>query len=179
MKKLETQQAILAAAKELFIANGYRGTTTLQIAKEANISEMTLFRHFPSKEEIFITVIQPLLSFMNQLNIDGQSDIRQTVRDLLENRLRFMMEERDLVRLVAMESFLTERSENPISTVMMRVDELFAAYAPQKRKLLLRVIAGFILAGIYLPEKNEDYNDILENFLRDVVYPLLDQYQQK
>lgn len=177
MKKAETQQAILLAAKELFIANGYRGTTTLQIAREANISEMTLFRHFPSKEEIFLAVIRPVLSFMDQLNIEGENDIRQAVKDLLENRLRFMMEERDLIRLVVMESFLTERSENPVTMVMARVEEVFSAYAPEERKLMLRVLAGFILSGIYLPEYENDPS-VLERFLQDVMYPLLDGYEQ-
>ncbi|MDW7684210.1 MAG: helix-turn-helix domain-containing protein, partial [Bacillota bacterium] len=148
MKKADTQQAILAAAKKLFITNGYKGTTTVQIAREAGISEMTLFRHFPSKEEIFVSVIHPLVSFLDNFDVSGQSDMRKTVRDLMENRLRFLLEERDLVRLVVMESFWAERSENPITDVMARVEGLFAAFEPRQRELLVRVIAGYILSGI-------------------------------
>ncbi|MBS4032268.1 MAG: TetR/AcrR family transcriptional regulator [Clostridiales bacterium] len=178
MKKAETQQAILSAAKKMFITNGYKGTTTVQIAKEAGISEMTLFRHFPSKEEIFLTVIHPLVSFLDNLDVNSQSDMRKTVRDLMENRLRFLLEERDLVRLVVMESFLAERSENPIPNVMARVEELFFLFEPHQRELLVRVIAGFILSGIFMPQK-ANHNDGLELFLQNAVYPLLERFGQK
>ena len=177
MKKPETQQAILAAAKKLFITNGYKGTATIQIAREAGISEMTLFRHFPSKEDIFLAVIHPLVSFMDGLDINEQGDIRKTVRDLLENRLRFLLEERELVRLVVMESFLTERSENPIAGVMARVEQLFSSFEPVERELLVRVIAGFFLSGIFMPQKNDCYNHVQEEFLQDTDYQLLELFE--
>lgn len=175
MKKAETQQAILGAAKKLFITSGYKGTTTIQIAKEAGISEMTLFRHFPSKEEIYLAVIHPLASFLDNLDVNSQSNMRKTVRDLMENRLRFLLEERDLVRLVVMESFLTERSENPITGVMSRVEKLFSSFQSHQRKLLVRVISGYILSGIFMPQK-VNHNDDLETFLQTVVYPLMEQF---
>lgn len=86
MKKAETQQVILGAAKKLFITNGYKGTTTVQIAKEAGISEMTLFRHFTSKEEIFLAVIHPLVSFLDNLDVNVQGGMRKAIRDLMQNR---------------------------------------------------------------------------------------------
>ncbi len=178
MKKAETQTAILGAAKKLFITNGYKGTTTVQIAKEAGISEMTLFRHFPSKEEIFLAVIHPLVSFLDNLDVSGQSDMRKTVRDLMENRLRFLLEEGDLVRLVVMESFLAERNENPIAGVMARVEKLFSPLESCQRELLVRVIAGYILSGIFMPQK-ANHNDNLEIFLNNAVYPLLERFEQK
>jgi AcrR family transcriptional regulator len=178
MKKAETQQTILSAAKKSFITNGYKGTTTVQIAKEAGISEMTLFRHFPSKDEIFLAVIHPLVSFLDNLEVNDQSDIRKTVRDLMENRLRFLLEERDLVRFVVMESFLAERSENPITGVMARVEELFSSFEPCKRELLVRVIAGYILSGIFMPQK-VNHHDELEVFLQNAIYPLLERLEQK
>ncbi|MBS4022884.1 MAG: TetR/AcrR family transcriptional regulator [Dethiobacter sp.] len=177
MKKPETQQTILAAAKKLFITNGYKGTTTIQIAREAGISEMTLFRHFPSKEDIFLGVIHPLVSFMDCLDIHEHSDMRKTVRDLLENRLRFLLEERELVRLVVMESFLAERSENPIAGVMARVEQLFSSFNPTQRELLVRVIAGFILSGIFMPQTNDPH--ILEVFIQETIYPLLERFDKK
>ena len=178
MKKIETHQAILEAAKKLFITNGYKGTTTIQIAKEAGISEMTLFRHFSAKQDIFLTVIHPFFAFLDNLEIHSQSDMRQTIRDLLENRLKFLLEERDLVRLVMMESFLTERSENPVDGVMARVEGLFSSLKPADRELLVRVIAGYILSCIFMPQ-NENHHDDLESFLEGVVYPMVNRFEQK
>lgn len=177
MRKTETQQTILKAAKNLFITNGYKGTTTIQIAREAGISEMTLFRHFPAKEDIFMAVIHPLVSFMDRLDIHKEGDMRKTVSDLLENRLLYLLEEKDLVRLVVMESFLTERSINPITAVMARVEQLFASFGAAERELLVRIIAGFILSGIFMPQKTE--REVLDLLLQDTLYPLLEQFEKK
>lgn len=52
-----TRRRILDGALKLFSQKGYLGATTKEIAREANISEMTLFRHFPTKEVLFESVL--------------------------------------------------------------------------------------------------------------------------
>lgn len=54
---LTTRERILASALKLFSKKGYIGATTREIAKEAGIAEITLFRYFPSKEKLFEEVI--------------------------------------------------------------------------------------------------------------------------
>jgi AcrR family transcriptional regulator len=44
---------IIQAAGKLFARQGYHGTTTREIARLADVSENTLFRHFDNKEELF------------------------------------------------------------------------------------------------------------------------------
>lgn len=51
-KGARTRDRILAAALVLFEERGYDDTTTQQIAAAAGVSEMTLFRHFPSKDRL-------------------------------------------------------------------------------------------------------------------------------
>jgi len=48
---------ILQVALELFSSNGYGGTRTREIAQRAEITEVTLFRHFRSKEALFEATI--------------------------------------------------------------------------------------------------------------------------
>ncbi len=50
---VSTKEKILKAAIKLFSQKGYLGATTKEIAKEAGIAEITLFRYFPSKENLF------------------------------------------------------------------------------------------------------------------------------
>jgi AcrR family transcriptional regulator len=50
-KTERTRERLLAAALELFASQGYHETTVTQIADRAGVSEMTFFRHFPSKED--------------------------------------------------------------------------------------------------------------------------------
>lgn len=49
-----THEALSRAALELFAERGYDATGTVRIAERAGVSEMTLFRHFPSKEALLL-----------------------------------------------------------------------------------------------------------------------------
>ena len=47
-----THARLSKAALDLFGTQGYAQTTTAQIAAQAGVSEVTLFRHFPTKESL-------------------------------------------------------------------------------------------------------------------------------
>ena len=51
--KAATQERILAAASELFLARGYENTTIAQVAARAEVSRATVFWHFSDKESLF------------------------------------------------------------------------------------------------------------------------------
>jgi AcrR family transcriptional regulator len=53
MKKESARERILAAAFELISSKGYLGTSTREIAQQADVAEVTIFRHFASKEKLF------------------------------------------------------------------------------------------------------------------------------
>lgn len=52
-KDPEKRQAILQAAAELFPQKGFAGVSMLEIAERANVSKLTLYRHFADKEDLF------------------------------------------------------------------------------------------------------------------------------
>jgi len=49
----ERRAAIIKAVRGVFVAKGFNGTTTRELAKAAGVSEALLFRHFPSKEALY------------------------------------------------------------------------------------------------------------------------------
>ncbi len=51
-KKAATRAAILEAASALFLARGFEGVTVREIADRADVSEKTVFTHFPRKEAL-------------------------------------------------------------------------------------------------------------------------------
>lgn len=53
MCTLNTEEKIINASIVLFSQKGYNAVTTKEIAKKAGVSEMTLFRHFESKHNLF------------------------------------------------------------------------------------------------------------------------------
>jgi AcrR family transcriptional regulator len=52
-KKLQTRQAIAAAGMRLFATRGFDHVTVGEIARDAGVSEKTVFNYFPTKEDIF------------------------------------------------------------------------------------------------------------------------------
>lgn len=61
-----TKEKILQASFQLISEKGYLGTTTREIAHKAGITELTLFRHFGSKERLFEEVLNTY-SFLPKL----------------------------------------------------------------------------------------------------------------
>lgn len=69
-KKQRTRAELMQAAADLFTEHGFDETTTTDIATRADVSQRTLFRHFPTKEAV-------LYGDMD----DARLELRQALRD--------------------------------------------------------------------------------------------------
>jgi AcrR family transcriptional regulator len=56
--KHDRRQEILMAAMELFAKKGFRGTTTRDLAAQADVNEAIIFRHFNNKEELYTAILE-------------------------------------------------------------------------------------------------------------------------
>src|SRR5579863_1382236 len=54
----ERQQAILAAARDLFSRQGYHGTSMPEIARAADVSVGLIYHVFASKEELLAEIVE-------------------------------------------------------------------------------------------------------------------------
>ena len=70
--KQKRKAAILESAEKLFLQKGIDNTTMNDIAKETNIGVATLFRYFPKKEIIIITIatskLQIILTALQEID---------------------------------------------------------------------------------------------------------------
>ncbi|MDO9623561.1 TetR/AcrR family transcriptional regulator [Pseudomonas sp.] len=57
-KDLVKRQAILEAAKTLFLRHGYDGSSMDAIAAEAGVSKLTVYSHFTDKETLFSAAVK-------------------------------------------------------------------------------------------------------------------------
>jgi AcrR family transcriptional regulator len=53
----ERRAAVLDTACRVFYRSSYRGATTAEIARESGVSEPILYRHFPSKRDLYLAVL--------------------------------------------------------------------------------------------------------------------------
>jgi AcrR family transcriptional regulator len=58
----ETRQAIASAARQLFVAHGYGGTTMAAVAAAANVSHETVYAAFGPKPALFRHLVETALS---------------------------------------------------------------------------------------------------------------------
>jgi AcrR family transcriptional regulator len=107
-----SQRRILAAAVEAFAKTGYAGTATNVIARLAGVAEGTIFRYYPTKKDLLIAAVGPLLvrtmSAEARVRVAGllaadYPSVDAFVRAVAADRLAFARENPALVRLVVQE----------------------------------------------------------------------------
>lgn len=83
-KDLAKRQAILDAAKCMFLNLGYEGSSMDAIAQEANVSKLTVYNHFHDKENLFVAAVEdhcenqlPALDFELQPDMPIQSALNR------------------------------------------------------------------------------------------------------
>jgi AcrR family transcriptional regulator len=70
-KAQQTRAMLIQSAYELFVENGYHGTSMRQIAERSGLALGGIYNHFKGKEEIFLGVIEayhPFISIMPALS---------------------------------------------------------------------------------------------------------------
>jgi TetR/AcrR family transcriptional regulator len=101
------RQQLIDIALHLFATRGFRGATTRAIAGAAGVSEAMLFRHFPTKDDLYRAIIQ-VKSSRNDLDRTLEAlrrsmaagDDRAVVRQLAEKTLETYERDRDYQRVM-------------------------------------------------------------------------------
>jgi TetR/AcrR family transcriptional regulator, mexJK operon transcriptional repressor len=92
------RRAIMAAARTLFLRNGYQGTSMDEIAALAAVSKQTVYKNFADKEQLFTDIVLntldqvgiPLLAEIGKLQ--GTENLGEDLRDLARGYLASVMQ---------------------------------------------------------------------------------------
>ena len=74
---MHVREALIDAAIRVFSEAGLRGATTRRIAQEADVNEVTLFRHFKSKDDLITAALEQFATLAQV-----HPDIRQNLASL-------------------------------------------------------------------------------------------------
>ncbi len=105
----DTKEKILDAGLSLFSKKGYLGATTKEIARKAGVAELTLFRHFSSKERLFEEAIKrrsflpTLKSLLPELK---DLDYTDALIEIANRYLERLSERKDLIKIMHSEIHL-------------------------------------------------------------------------
>jgi AcrR family transcriptional regulator len=133
-KKADTREAIRAAAVDLFCTHGFDGTTMDAVAAAADVSVRTVFRYFPTKEDLVFADVDADLEDLGMLLDARPADepVMTSVRAVVEVLAGRMEGGRDadvrLAPLLRDEPALRQRYLG----VLDRVEETIADWARQR-----------------------------------------------
>ncbi|MGL4632335.1 MAG: TetR/AcrR family transcriptional regulator [Leadbetterella sp.] len=88
------RKIILDTSLKMFVENGFHGTATAKIAKEANIANGTLFQYFKTKEELIVAVFTETKSaLLNEIdNTPLVDDIEEMLKMQFTSSVNWAME---------------------------------------------------------------------------------------
>jgi AcrR family transcriptional regulator len=101
----DTIQKIIDAALKVFGEKGYKGATTRTIAEKAGFSELTLFRKFKTKENLFdMALVQSIIKFKKEFQSilleDESKDPEVFLRTLIRNMERITEDNFEFIHLI-------------------------------------------------------------------------------
>jgi AcrR family transcriptional regulator len=104
-----TRERLLAAGLKLLAEEGYRGATAREIARAAGVTEVTLYRHFRSKDELFAAAVTDEAERLVKLVPEPSGNMEDDLRSLARYVDEHLSAERD--RIVRVLPELHRRSE--------------------------------------------------------------------
>ncbi|HEY5132444.1 MAG TPA: TetR/AcrR family transcriptional regulator [Candidatus Krumholzibacteriaceae bacterium] len=106
-ERLSRQHDILRAARELFARNGFYDTTLDDIARHAEYGKGTIYNYFPSKEDLFFTIIDEVLDGIQAIAETAVGTSKGGARDKLTAYARdivsYCREHSDLIQVISRE----------------------------------------------------------------------------
>jgi AcrR family transcriptional regulator len=104
-----TRQRIIEAAERVFSRDGFQGATTREIAREAGVNEVTLFRHFRTRDDLLRETILCHSIAPEELigpQSDWERDLPGEVEAYVRKYYEMLLEKEALVRAVVGEGRL-------------------------------------------------------------------------
>ncbi|AVQ34282.1 TetR/AcrR family transcriptional regulator [Staphylococcus muscae] len=111
------RKAMLAAIK-LFSEQGYHATSTAQIAKEAGISQATIFKYFSTKEALLMGLLEPLKEIVGKPFIESlsqQEDLESLIRFIVRDRYAFVSSNVDFLKIILQEVLISPNLRNAMA----------------------------------------------------------------
>ena len=118
--------AIIEAAIEEFLSNGFTGTSMDRIAEMAQVSKRTVYDHFSSKEELFQTIAEEILKLIDEMPsypYDSSKPLKEQLLNIGNTFARTITNERfiRLSRVVIARFIQTEDIEKKTANAQSRL----------------------------------------------------------
>lgn len=158
------REQIVEAATRVFAEKGFRRATTREVAREAGVSEGTIYNYFEGKDALLMAILEKLNETERRAEDfeEGMAtDFRGFLREYLRRRMSLIWENREVFRVVLSEMLVNrELSELYLRRIVeptMRIaEENFRSRMEQGEvrqtdaPLAMRSVAGAVLGVLVL-----------------------------
>jgi AcrR family transcriptional regulator len=112
-ERLAVRQAILDAARDLFVAEGYRNVSIRKIAERIEYSPAAIYSYFPSKDDIFFALAEEGFRRLDMKvrNVPAQSDPLEQMRAGWWAYYEFSKEQREFFELMFVDRSVPQITE--------------------------------------------------------------------
>jgi len=145
---MSKKESILKTAARLFATQGFEATTTIQLAREAGVTEPLIYYHFKGKDDLFTRIIETTFSEyfsrIDALEKNPDSPFGQ-IQKLIELQYDIAEEMPDEVHLIA--SACPARLNDP--------EDICAGNVKEYRRRLLGYLTRSVSEGIETGEFEE------------------------
>ena len=180
-----TRDRILDVALDLFIDQGYDGTSLRQIADRLGITKAALYYHFGAKEDILMALHLRLHEFGKTAlgTMTGDEPITlelwgalldEVVDQMLVQRKLFLMHERNQAALEKLHNAGHDAEHEDFQNQLRQV--LADPRLPMRDRIRMAASMGAVFAGLFLPGDAfpESDNKELGKLLRECLHDVLD-----
>jgi AcrR family transcriptional regulator len=162
----DTQEKILQVAIRVYAEAGYHGTTTRRLAEEAGVNEVTLFRHFGSKDALLRAAVERFASsssaHLDFETSDPDAELRRWAHSVFEhfygkrNFIRRVMA--DMVEFPEMAPRFCDNQDqewHQLAAWLRRLTE--RGLLPVREPLLVETTGGLLLGALLTHALWRDY----------------------
>jgi AcrR family transcriptional regulator len=160
------KENILKTAARLFSTQGFDATTTLQLAREAEVTEPLIYYHFSGKDELFTRLIENIFAqYFARIDALEQrtGSAFEQIRRLIELQFDVIDEMPDEVHLIA--GACPARLNDPDGICVRGIRE----FQKRHKAYLKRYLAEGIAAGDFVPLPVEATADLLVASINGII----------
>ena len=192
-KKTKKQEAIVEAAIKLFAEKGYANTSTAEIAKVAEVSEGTIFKHYRTKDTLLLSVMLPFIKenfpslaqeVLKETLTEQTRTFEEFLKGFLRNRADFIKANKEIFQVVFKELIYRDDFKNELvpyivkqaPSILINVinefkerGELIDIPTDEIFHGLFTVLGGFFVTRFVLLDNYEITNEDIDQLVRFIM----------
>ncbi|HFZ6325463.1 TPA: TetR/AcrR family transcriptional regulator [Streptococcus agalactiae] len=155
------KQKVILSAIKLFASQGFHGTSTAQLAKNAEVSQATIYKYFETKDKLLVFILELIVQTIGRpffTELSTFSTKEELIHFFVQDRFKFIEKNNDLIKILMQELLINSETSTIFTKLINSTDPnitkifncLSEGNSLNKMEILRAVIGQFITFFIQL-----------------------------